>query len=115
MMDVLSGVLSASGFATGVTGPYVATGSSRAGHLVLALDIARFRPIDEFQADMKRLIATIKETPRTPGCDEIFYPGELEARTEARNLVAGVPVPEDTMQSLNEGAEAMGLRPLSAY
>lgn len=115
IMDVLSGVLSASSFATGVTGPYAATGRSGVGHLVIALDVAAFRPIEEFHADMRRLIGTIKETPTAPGFDEVFFPGELEARAEARNLVEGVPVPEDTMLGLNEGAQTLGLRPLSAY
>ena len=40
MMDVLSGVLSASGFGEMVTGPYQADKRSRVGHLAIAIDIS---------------------------------------------------------------------------
>ena len=40
MMDVLSGVLTGSSFATGVSGPQQAERRSGCGHLVLAIDVA---------------------------------------------------------------------------
>ena len=44
MMDVLSGVLTGSGFATEVAGPYVPDRRSRCGHLVVALRVDAFCP-----------------------------------------------------------------------
>ncbi len=41
IMDVLSGVLTGSGYATDVVGPYVPDQRSRCGHLVLALRVER--------------------------------------------------------------------------
>ncbi len=109
MMDVLSGILSASAFADGVTGPYKPEGRSGAGHLAIALNIAAFRPLAEFNADMEQLIERIKNAPRAGGVDEIFYPGELEARADERHRREGTLIPAGTIEELNNGAEKLGL------
>jgi LDH2 family malate/lactate/ureidoglycolate dehydrogenase len=109
MIDVLSGVLSGSRFADGVTGPYMREGRSGAGHLAIALNISAFRPLEEFCHDMEQLIAKIKNTPRTPEAEEIFYPGELEARNEQHHLKIGVSIPQDTIAELNASAQELGI------
>jgi len=100
MMDVLSGVLSGSGILTEVNGPYQAEKRSRCGHLVMALDIAAFGPRDRFEARMEEMVARIKETPLAEGFDEVFYPGEIEARNEERNRREGLALPEQTRADL---------------
>lgn len=109
MMDVLSGVLSGSQFADGVVGPYVSKGNSGVGHFAMALNIAAFRPLDEFNADMEELVAKIKSTPCATGVDEIFYPGEIEAHAEQRHRAEGISIPEDTIAELNEKARKIGI------
>lgn len=109
MMDVLSGVLTGGNFLGGVFGPYQAETRSGAGHLVLALDIAAFRPLGEFEADMERLIGDLKSVPPADGFDEVFYPGEIEARADARNREHGLVLPKDTLGDLRELAEQTGL------
>ena len=112
MMDVLSGILSGSSFADTVVGPYMSEGDSGVGHLALALDIAAFRPLHEFEKDMEMLIGKIKNTPRVPGTEEIYYPGELEARAEQRHLEDGISLPPDTVKELSLAAETLGLEGL---
>lgn len=114
MMDVLSGVLSGSHFGADVVGPYVPEGRSGVGHLAVALDIERFRPLAEFCRDMDRLVDSIKSTPRTPEADEVFYPGELEARAEDHHRREGIVVPQDTIDELNAGAADLGIAGLTA-
>ncbi|WP_299625936.1 Ldh family oxidoreductase [Pelagibius sp.] len=114
MMDVLSGVLSGSGFGGAVVGPYVPEGRSGVGHLVMALNIEAFRPNADFAADMERLIADIKAVPRAPGVKEIHYPGELEARAEERQRRHGVVIPEDTLAELDAAARELGIATLSS-
>ncbi|MCQ0971294.1 Ldh family oxidoreductase [Paracoccus sp. TK19116] len=109
LMDVLSGVLSGSGFGRAIIGPYVPEGVSGVGHLAIAIDIAATRPLPEFQADMDRMIADLKSTPRRPGVDEIFYPGEIEARSDARLRDEGIRLPQDTADELRADARAMGI------
>lgn len=109
LMDVVSGILPGSAFGAGVTGPYVPEGLSGVGHLAIAIDIARLRPLAAFEADMARLIADLRATPRAPGVDRIHYPGEIEAETEARLLAEGIPLPRATADALRRDAAALGL------
>ncbi len=109
IMDMLSGVLSGSQFGASITGPYVPEGTSGVGHLALAIDIAACRPLAEFNADMDALIAELKSTPRRPGVDEIFYPGEIEARNDARHRAEGIDLPDDTVAELRRNAREIGV------
>jgi LDH2 family malate/lactate/ureidoglycolate dehydrogenase len=108
MMDVLSGVLSGSRFLTGVHGPYEPQAKSGCGHLFLALDIARIRPLADFQHDMESLIGEIKSAPRRAGVTEIFYPGEIEANNDRRHRRDGLALAPDTLGDLTRMAEAVG-------
>lgn len=109
MMDVLSGVLSGSGILEEVSGPYQAEKRSRCGHLFLALNIAAFGPAGAFAERMERMVAEIKAVPRVPGCDEVFYPGEIEARNEAKHRAEGLALPEKTRQDLAAAARLLGV------
>ncbi|MEO1238124.1 MAG: Ldh family oxidoreductase [Pseudomonadota bacterium] len=109
LMDVLSGVLSGSQFGTSVVGPYVPNGTSGVGHLVLAIDIEAARGLAAFEADMERLIAELKATPRRPDTPEIFYPGELEARSAQTLRAEGIALPDDTATELRAKAADHGV------
>jgi LDH2 family malate/lactate/ureidoglycolate dehydrogenase len=100
MMDMLSGVLTGSGYGDAVAGPYQAERRSRAGHLMIALNIEAMQPLAEFNARMGALIAQIKSVPLAQGFDEVFYPGEIEARNDATNRQQGLLLPEDTLVDL---------------
>lgn len=113
MMDVLSGVLSGSGFGNSVVGPYMPEGRSGVGHLAIALNIASFRPLTEFNRDIEQLVEGLKSVPRAPGVDEIFYPGEREARAEEAARKEGIVIPDDTLAELDAGARELGVTPLS--
>lgn len=109
VMDVLSGVLTGSGYATDVVGPYVPDQRSRCGHLVLALRVDAVLPAPEFAARMDDLIATTKAVPRADGVKEIFYPGEIEARAEATGRRSGVDLPDRTVAELHELGATCGV------
>jgi len=109
MMDVLSGVLTGSGFAAEVQGPYQARERSRCGHLAMALDIEAFQPLADFQARMERYVAELKAVPLAPGAAEIFYPGEIEARNDVRHRARGLDLPEATLADLAAVARETGI------
>lgn len=109
-MDMLSGILSGSAFGADVHGPYEKSARSGVGHFALALNIAAFRALPDFEADMERMIAGLKAAPKARGVDEIFYPGELEARADARQRVAGILLPQDTIDELNKRASVYGFK-----
>ena len=109
MMDMLSGVLTGSSFGTAVHGPYQFEQRSGCGHFALALNIEAFQPLAEFNARMERLIAEIKSAPLAQGFDEVFYPGEIEARNDARHRRDGLELPDDTLADLEKIAKENGL------
>ena len=81
---------------------------------MIVLDIEKFQPVAEFNARMERLIAELKSVPLAQGSDEIYYPGELEARNDAANRRGGLSLPEDLRAELTKMAAAAGLEdPLS--
>ena len=109
MVDVLSGVLTGSGFLTQVHSPYKTAEKSNCGHLFIALNIEAFQPLEQFNARMERYVAELKAVPRAQGFDEIFYPGEIEARNDERNRLEGIAFPADTIADLTRIAKETGL------
>ena len=116
MMDMLSGVLTGSGFGAQVTGPYQAQRRRRAGHFMLAVNIETLQPLAEFNARIDAridaLIAELKSVPLAQGFDEVFYPGEIEAHNDAKNRADGVLLPADTVADLRKLADEYGLKSL---
>ena len=100
MMDMLSGVLTGSSFLSAVHGPYQSAQRSGCGHLVIALNIGAFMPLAEFGRRMEAFIAELKSTPLAAGCNEVFYPGEIEARNALRHAAEGLTLPAQTLADL---------------
>jgi LDH2 family malate/lactate/ureidoglycolate dehydrogenase len=110
LMDVLSGALTGSGVGTEVHGPYEPDGSSRCGHLFLALDPAAFGDTAGYAARVEQLIAEVKGVPLAQGFDEVFYPGEVEDRAEAATLAAGgVLLADQSLSDLHRLAAETGV------
>ena len=112
IMDMLSGVLTGSAFGTGVHGPYQSEHKSGAGHFMIALNIAAFQPLDQFNARMETMIAELKSVPLAQGFEEVVYPGELEARNDAANRRDGLQLPADTLADLARLADELELKSL---
>lgn len=102
MMDVLSGVLTGSSYATDVVGPYNAAQRSGCGHLVMALKIDGILDETSFAERIDDLIEMTKAVPRASDVAEIFYPGEIEARKEAASALEGILLPEKTIRTLTD-------------
>ena len=98
VMDMLSGILT----------------GSRAGHLLIALNVEVFQPRAAFEARMEAMIAGLKSVERADGCDEIFYPGEIEARTDDANRRDGLLLPADTLADLAKLAGELGIEALGS-
>ena len=109
LMDMMAGVLTGSAFLSAVNGPYHYDRKSGAGHFLIAVDIAAMQPMEEFGARMEAFIAELKAVPLAQGHDEIFYPGEMEARNDERNRREGLRLPDDTLADLSRIARETGL------
>jgi LDH2 family malate/lactate/ureidoglycolate dehydrogenase len=109
MVDVLSGVLTGSGFLSQVHSPYKTAEKSNCGHFMIAINIEAFQPLAEFNTRMEEYIAELKSVPLAKGHDEVFYPGEIEANNDIANRRDGLLLPEDTLADLVRIARETGL------
>ncbi|GAA1002397.1 lactate dehydrogenase [Acrocarpospora pleiomorpha] len=109
MMDMLSGVLTGSSYATDVAGPYVPDRRSGCGHLLLALRLDAVADPGGYTRRLDDLIDRVKAVPLAPGFDEIFYPGEIEDRNAATAAAAGVRLPDRTLRALERLADGCGV------
>jgi LDH2 family malate/lactate/ureidoglycolate dehydrogenase len=103
------------GYALGVVAELVGHGllGSLKGYdwLVVALDIAAFRPIADYLAGAEAFLAAVKSVPLAPGFTEVLLPGEPEARAAAERGATGIPIPESTWEAITSSARKLGLDP----
>jgi LDH2 family malate/lactate/ureidoglycolate dehydrogenase len=88
------------------------TSETNTGHFILALDIARFLPVDEYKAEVDRHVRELKGSRRLPGVDDIRMPGErrLACRDDRRRN--GVPLSAALMVQLDKLAGELGVKKL---
>lgn len=110
MVDMMSGVLTGSGFLSAVHSPYRTSEQSRCGHMLVALDIEAFQPLSQFNQRMEAFVAELKAVPLARGFEEVFYPGEQEARYDAQYRREGVTLPTETCANLARIAQKAGLQ-----
>ena len=105
LVDVLSGVLSGSGFGQGMA-------ASAPGVHLWALDIEALLPADAFRARMDELIDQIRDGERAPGVEELVVPGERGERRHRELTARGVvPLDDSGWEMLRSGCEALGVTP----
>jgi L-2-hydroxycarboxylate dehydrogenase (NAD+) len=111
MVEILSAVLSGSLYSD-LTEPHAADGRplpAGTGHLFIAVDIAAFRPLSEFQASMDDLMTRIKNSPKADGQNRIYIHGEKEAEEEERRRRDGIPLRASVVSRLRELATPLGV------
>ena len=70
------------------------------GTMLMALNIARFVPPEQFASEANELYDSLKTTPTIEGFSEVLVPGEPEMRSRRQRTAAGIPMPEQTWQSI---------------
>jgi uncharacterized oxidoreductase len=105
MIEVFTGLLTGLGFGIDPSGRH------NDGSLLIVLNPAAFRPVDVFRAEVTAFARYIKDTPPAPGVAEVFYPGELEWRTEQHRRRDGIPIDDETWSSLTALATSLNLPP----
>ncbi len=96
MVEVLAGMITGGGF----LGRDEEPGFNNCT-MMIVIDVARFRNVSEFKADLDKMIAYLKESPVLEG-KEVLYPGEIETRKEKEIRKIGVSVAERTLIRLQE-------------
>jgi len=109
MIEMLASVLAAAPIYARVLGAEKLT-RNQANLAMLALDVASFRPLADFERDADDLIVILKSLPRQTGFDEITMPGERSGRTEAARRKNGIPIPAKLWAELEKIAKTCAVK-----
>lgn len=113
IFGILAGVLNGAAFGRDVVDFNAdAETTTNTGHFILALDIKAFADPDVFRADIDRVWAEVKSSPRLPGFDDIRLPGERLDRVTQERTANGIPLTGALRAQLDEMAASLDIDPL---
>ncbi len=105
MVDILTGILSGGGFSAQQEGGQNQT-------WCMAVDISKFRPLDEFKAHMDEMVRELHNTPAEPGEKRVLVAGDPEWENEAERSVKGIPLHKSVVEALRAKAKEVGAKVL---
>jgi LDH2 family malate/lactate/ureidoglycolate dehydrogenase len=83
--------------------------ATNTGQSVVALSVEAFAPVAEFKRQVDAMVRTIRGSPRLPGVERIWLPGEQSHTKRLDRLQYGIPVPPPLRKSLDELAKELGI------
>jgi ureidoglycolate dehydrogenase (NAD+) len=109
MIELLTGALAGSP----ILSPHILGASTRHSQnaLVVAIDIAAFRPLEAFRADVGSLQGALRGLPLQQGVDEVRMPGQRGARSAEMQRHEGVRLSAKMHAELAQLAQRFALRP----
>jgi len=81
------------------------------GQFIVALDPARFRPLEQFKAEIDRHQRELGASRALPG-ESVRLPGEQRAKRRAERIANGLILPEELYVELDKLAAELEIRPL---
>ncbi|NLE75484.1 MAG: Ldh family oxidoreductase [Chloroflexi bacterium] len=114
LVDLLCGPLTGSLFGVAIQSWLVPgrTQPYNVGHFFAALRVDLFRPLEEFKADVDRLIRQTRGLPKAPGVPRIYVAGEKEWENDQQSQELGIPLPIPEREALARLADRLGLQDL---
>ncbi len=103
IVEILCGLLTGLGFGVEPSGRH------NDGCFMAVFNVAAFRPLAGFKAEVAEFARWLKSTPPSAGSPGVFYPGELEHLREIDRRRDGIAVEEATWAKLQELAAGYGL------
>ena len=107
MVEILCSVLSGGAMLTQMGGLWNSTGPMKVSQYFLAIDVARFMPVEEFAERMQFIRQTVTNSRPTPEYGEVLIAGQPEWRAERRRSVEGIPVPAPIWKQLVELSQSL--------
>ena len=68
-----------------------------------------FQPMGHFKVRAEEMERRVRAVPPAPGFEEVFAPGNPEARTRAIRQREGIPIADDIWQSITEVAASLNV------
>jgi LDH2 family malate/lactate/ureidoglycolate dehydrogenase len=109
MAEILCAVLSGGAMCTELGGIRIPGQPMRVSQFFLAIDVARFLPLDQFHQRMQSLVAMVKSSAPATGYDEVLVAGDPEWRSEDLRRRDGIPLSPGVWQSLTDAANRLGV------
>lgn len=88
------------------------TTSTNTGQVIVALDIARFSPVEAFKRSVDGVIGDFRNSQRMAGVDRIRLPGEQSHATWLERSAHGIPLPDVLLTNLQKVAAELGIEGL---
>jgi LDH2 family malate/lactate/ureidoglycolate dehydrogenase len=115
IIGLLAGVLNGAAFGREVKEfSAEAAGEGNTGQFIIALDVARFQPLEQFKAELDRQIGVLRNSKALPGVEAVRIPGEDRVRRRAERMKNGIPIPPALVQQLDAVANEAGVALLSS-
>ena len=110
VIGMLAGVLNGAAFGRNVVNfnKDFAT-RNNSGHMILAVRVDNFQPVDAFKQEMDRVIREIRESERMENVDRIWLPGEMEHHRIRERLEHGIPLAPAVVDQLRQLAVELKL------
>jgi L-2-hydroxycarboxylate dehydrogenase (NAD+) len=82
------------------------------GQLIVALDIARFSPVESFKRSVDQIIREMRNSKKMPGVERIQVPGEQSHATWRARSARGIPLTDALLNDLERVAGELGVEKL---
>ena len=82
------------------------------GQSIVALSVEAFAPVAEFKRSVDAMVRTIRASPRLPGVERIWLPGEQSHTKRLDRAKNGIPMPPPLRKSLDELAKELKIEPV---
>jgi LDH2 family malate/lactate/ureidoglycolate dehydrogenase len=110
LVEILSGVLSGAAVTHDIGNMYSDFDKPQdVGHFMIAIDISRFLPYEEFISRMDALLEQARAVQPARGFSKVMAPGDPEQITADTRLREGIPLAEATIQELQELGKKAGV------
>ena len=115
VLGILAGVLNGAAFGKDVVDFNADDESAtNTGQFIVALDVARFMPLDAFKAEVDRHLRDMRNSQRLPGVDAIRLPGEQRQQRRFDRIANGIPISAELMARLDQLAATLNVKPFIA-
>jgi L-2-hydroxycarboxylate dehydrogenase (NAD+) len=88
------------------------TTPTNTGQAIMAISVEAFAPAAQFKRNVDDIVRQMRESPRMPGVERIWLPGEQSYTKRQDRTKNGVPIPPALGKSLDALAEELGIERL---
>ncbi len=83
-------------------------------HLFIAIDVAHFRAVRDFESDVRKLLNELRESQPADGSLRVYAPGDIEAQISRERFNRGIVIDPSVLESLNRLADELEIAPLAS-